>query len=155
QPVDGEIPPLHVFSRIFAVADLIGMAAIAVADVAAKGSDLDYVGVLGDLLVRNRRRVAGPSVGLLWQGNQHYTELRSDCVGFREDLHDLGWSRIGSHIVIRGLTGEQQVAHTSAAQECLMAGCPQAADDLDSVFTNRAHLISRYHRAVRAEPRFG
>ena len=39
--VDGEVAALHIFARIAAEAHLIRMAAVGVADIAAKGRDLD------------------------------------------------------------------------------------------------------------------
>jgi len=51
QAVDGEVTALHVFPWIFAEADFIRMAAVAVADVTAKGCDFDRIG--------SRRRDAG------------------------------------------------------------------------------------------------
>src|SRR5215467_5229525 len=42
QTVDGEIPSLNVFFRIAAEADLVGMASIAIADIATECCNLDY-----------------------------------------------------------------------------------------------------------------
>ncbi len=66
--IDGEVAALHVLARVFGEANLVGMAAVGVADVGAKGGDFDCgapaLGLTGEC--------ARCSIGL---GHQHYSEL--------------------------------------------------------------------------------
>ena len=79
EAVDGEVAALDVFGGVEGVADLVGMAAIGVRTVGAKGRDLHlrWGGLLGGVL------------GL--GGNENDAEVRADSKGAREHVeHDVG-----------------------------------------------------------------
>jgi hypothetical protein len=69
------------------------MAAIGVANVAAKGGDFNFVAVAG---------------------YEDYTELSTDTKGIRKQLHDLGRRGVGGYVVVSRLAIEQKIAHTTA-----------------------------------------
>ena len=104
QAVDGEVAALDIFLSTLAEAHLVGMAAVAVADVAAEGRDLDRVA----RVVSHR--------------NQHDSKLRAHRVGFGKDPHDLVGRGVGGDVVIGGLAAEQQIANASADEVSLVAG---------------------------------
>ena len=74
QAVDGEVAARNVFLRSASVDDLVRMATIGVANVAAEGGDFNLVAVA-------------------W--NQDDTELGTDTDGIRKQLHDLSRRGVG------------------------------------------------------------
>ena len=69
QAVDGEVAALDIFLRTLAETHLVGMAAIAVADVTAEGGDFDHVAVTGrDFWIRRSQlsRYECPAVETLF-----------------------------------------------------------------------------------------
>ena len=68
--------------------------------VAAKGGDFDFVAVAG---------------------NKNDAELRADSEAVGKKLHDALGSSVGGDVVIGGLAPEQEVAHTAADQQGLVA----------------------------------
>ena len=103
QPVDGEVAALDIFLSALAEAYLVGMAAVAVADVTAEGGDLNRV------------------VRVVSERNQHNSELRAHGVGFGKDPHDFVGRGVGGNVVIGGFDTEQQIAHAAADQVSLVA----------------------------------
>ena len=96
------------------------MAAVAVADVAAKGGDFDDGGVWA-ISCRDvaRKRLPQAHLSQLW--HQHHSELRAHCIGLRKDPHDFIRRGIGSDVVVGGLATQQQIAHASADEIGLVA----------------------------------
>src|SRR5208282_5546792 len=78
--IDGEIAALHVFPRIFAEADLVGVTAIGVADIRTEGRDFDCLAVTGE----GARRSTG-----FCKRYEHHSELLPDREGLWKDLHYL------------------------------------------------------------------
>src|SRR5206468_11981716 len=64
--------------------------------------------------------------------DEHHSELRANCVGFRENLHDLLGRGIAGHVVIGGIAAEKKIAHASADEISLMAFVAERADGRDS-----------------------
>ena len=90
-------------SRAVAEADLVGMAAIAVADVATEGSDLDR-----DCSISDR--------------NQDDAKLRAHRIGLGKDPHDLVRGCVGGDVVIGRFAAKQEIADASSDQVGLMLG---------------------------------
>jgi hypothetical protein len=125
QTVDGEVAALNVFAGISGEADLVGMAAIRVADVGPKGCNLNGVTLSGGaLFFRNRE--------------EHNSELRADGVCFRENPHDFFRASIGGDVVIGRFAAEEQIAYAPAYEIRLMAMIPEGTNDRNGEF---AHLL--------------
>ncbi len=86
QAVDGEITAGDVFLRCLGVKHAIGMAAVGIAQVGAKGGDFDLGGIAR---------------------NKNNAELRADSDASGEKLQDTLRSSVGGHVVIGGLALKQ------------------------------------------------
>lgn len=98
--VDGEIAALHVFFRRLGIDDLVGMAAVGIADIGAEGGDFHLEGIVAD---------------------EDDTELRADIEALREKLQDFGRSGVCGDVIISGISPKQDVAHAAADEESLVA----------------------------------
>src|SRR5438046_1724896 len=99
------------------------MAAVAIAHVTAKSCNLNAELVLmadGVVFVRCSATLVGRNTLALRQRNEQDSELRSHGVSLRENAHDVIGSRVRGDVVVRWLTLQQQVAHTSADEIGLM-----------------------------------
>jgi hypothetical protein len=91
---------LHVLFGCLGVDELVGMAAVGIADVGTEGSNFDLEGVLAD---------------------EYDAELRADIEGGGEELQNFGGSCVGGDVKISGITLEKNVAHAAANEESLVA----------------------------------
>src|SRR5580704_4880215 len=76
------------------------MAAIGIGDIGAERSDFDLVAIAGD---------------------EHNAEFGAYPQTFGEDAHHLIWSGAGGDVVIGGFAMKQNIAHTTAHQQRLIA----------------------------------
>ncbi len=100
QTVDGEVAALHILLRHFRINHAVRVPAVAVAHVRAERGNLDFQPIP-------------------W--NQNHAELRTYCHTFRKQCRDLVRRGIRRHVVIGRFAAEQQVAHTSAHKQRLVA----------------------------------
>src|ERR1051326_7200375 len=98
------------------------MAAIAVAEIAAKGGHFDRAALILD-------------------GNQHHSELFTNRQGLGKNADYLLRRGIGGDVIIGGLQAKQQIAHTSAYQIALKATLAQLAPDLDGLLFHAPFLM--------------
>ena len=122
QAVDGEVAARNVFLRSVRVNDLVWMAAIGIANVAAERSDFNLVAVAG---------------------NKDYTELGTDTKGIGKQLHDLSGRGVGGYVVIGWIAIEQNVADTTADQQGLIAVLLKRCADRIGQFSGIHVLIMR------------
>ena len=132
--VDREIAALHIFTRIFTEANLIGMAAVGVANVRTKGRHFNRVHASGAMALLARH---GWLVG--WERHEHDSELLADGISLREGLHDLPWSRIGGNVIVGRLAAEKKIADASSSEVGLVATLAQCANDFDGVLFRARH----------------
>jgi hypothetical protein len=107
QAVDGEVAAQHVFARLRFEVDRAGPAAVAVLVIAAEGRDFHLRFTVAD---------------------EHDAEMRAYLSGIRKQAHDTIGRRIGRDVEVLGCDAEQQVAHASADQPCLVPGGAQPRD---------------------------
>src|SRR5208283_3473103 len=100
QAIDGEIAAGDVFLRCFGVEHAIGMAAIGIAHVGAKGGDFDLAGIAK---------------------NKNNAELGANSDAIGEKLQDALRSSVGGYVVVGGFTLEQEVTDTAADEQSFMA----------------------------------
>ena len=105
--------------------NLVGMAAVAVADVTAESGDFDRVGMTAGSMLAARD--VASYVSALGFRDEYDSELSSHGISFREDAHDLLGRGIRGDIVVGRLASENQIAHTAAAQVGLMASIAESA----------------------------
>jgi hypothetical protein len=98
--VDGEIAALNVFLGRLGVDDLVGMAAIGVAEVGAKRGDLDFGRIFAD---------------------KNYAELCADIEAVGEDLQNFLRLCVCCNVIVRRFAMEENVAHTAADEKGLVA----------------------------------
>src|SRR5260370_26596146 len=91
--VDGEIATLHVFFRRLGIDDLVGMAAVGIADIGAEGGDFDPEGIVAD---------------------EDDTELRADIEAVWEKSENFLWSGVGGDAVIAGVAIGEDVRRPGA-----------------------------------------
>src|SRR5258708_2681863 len=114
QAVDSEIAALDIFFGGLRINNLIGMAAVGIADIGAEGGDFHLEGVVAD---------------------EDDTELRADIEAVWEKLQNLLRSGVCGDVEIGGIATEKNVAHAAADEESLVpvtltlvahrvAGCP-------------------------------
>ena len=96
EAVDGEIAALHIFFRSLGIDDLVGMAAVGIADVRAECGDFDLEGILAD---------------------EYDAELRADIEGVGEELQNFLRSCVCGDIVIGGIAMEKDVSHAATDEE--------------------------------------
>jgi hypothetical protein len=63
--------------------------------------------------------------------HQHDPKLGTHGIGFGEDTHHLVGSGVSGHVIVCGFPTQEQIAHTSADQVCLMAALAKGAHDFD------------------------
>src|SRR5271154_2471674 len=73
--------------------------------------------------------------------HQNYAKLRADSDAFGKNLQHLFGCSVGSDVVVLRLTSEQEIAHTAAHQQRLIAMAQQSV-------TNRIGQLSRGHSAI-------
>jgi hypothetical protein len=100
EAVDGEITALDIFFGSLRINDLIGMAAVGVADIRAEGGDFHLERIAAD---------------------EDDAELCAHIEAVWEKFENFLWSGIGGDVVIGGIAMEKDVAHTTADEECLVA----------------------------------
>ena len=100
ETVDGEVAALHVFFWRFGIDDLVGMAAVGVANVGAEGGYFDFEGILAD---------------------EDDAELSADIEAAGEEPEHFLRRRIRCHVVVRGFTIQKDIAHATADEESLSA----------------------------------
>jgi len=122
EAVDGEIAALDIFFGCFRVDDLIGMAAVRVAEVGAEGGDFDLEGIVAD---------------------EDDAELRADIEAVGEELQNFGRSCVGGDVVIRGIASKQDVAHTAADEESLVTLALERVTDRIGEFPGIHGMIMR------------
>src|ERR1051326_5245192 len=105
------------------------MAAIAVAEIAAKGGHFDRAALILD-------------------GDQHHSELFTNREGLGKNADYLLRRGIGGDVIIGGLLAKQQIAHASANQIALEAALAQLAHDLDGLLFHAAFRMIRYYLIV-------
>jgi hypothetical protein len=98
--VDGEIAALDVSFRSQRIDNLVGMAAVGVADIGAEGGDFNFEGILAD---------------------EDDPEMRADIEAVGKKLQDFLRRSICGDVVIRRLAMEKDVADTAADEESLVA----------------------------------
>jgi hypothetical protein len=125
QAIDGEIAALNVFFGCPGIDDLVGMAAIGVADIGAEGGYFDFEGVLAD---------------------EDDTELGADVEAVGKQAEYFRGSGIGGDIVIGGLATEKDVSHTAADKKGLMALTFKRAANRIGEFPRIHGLIMRLGR---------
>jgi hypothetical protein len=99
QAIDGEIAALHVFFGCPGINNLVGMAAVRVADIGAEGGDFDFAGILAD---------------------EDDTELGADIEAAGKQEEYFNGSGIRGDIVIGGLATEKNISHTAADKKGLV-----------------------------------
>ncbi len=100
EAVDGEVTTLDVFFRGFGIDDLIGVAAIGVADIGTEGCDFDFEAFLDE---------------------ENDAELRANADAMWKDAQHFSWSSVGRNVVIGRLATEKDVAHAAADKERLVS----------------------------------
>jgi hypothetical protein len=99
EAVDGEIAALDILFGSLGIDDLIGMAAIGIADIGAEGGDFDLEGIVAD---------------------EDDTELHADIEAVGEELQDFGGSCVCGDVVIGRIAPKKDVAHAAADEEGLV-----------------------------------
>jgi hypothetical protein len=127
EAVDGEIAALDIFFGRLGIDDLVGMAAVGIADVGAEGGDFDFDGVVAD---------------------EDDAELRADIEGVGEQLQNLLRSCIGGNVVVRGLTMQKDVANAAADEESLVAVTLESFANRIGEFAGIHGMIMRLWREV-------
>ena len=89
------------------------------------------------------RKVATSTVlfAVISHRHQHHSKLRAHRVGFGKDPHDLVGRGVGGDVVIGGLAAEQQIAHASANEVCLVAVLAQSANNLLGELFGLRHFV--------------
>jgi hypothetical protein len=125
QAVDGEIAAGDVFLRRFRVEHTIGMPAIGIAQIRAKGGDFDFGGVAK---------------------NKNNAELGAypDAIG--EKLQDALRNSVGGYVVVGGSAIQEQVADTTADEQGLIAMAAEGIADRIGQFAGTHGLIMRQAR---------
>jgi hypothetical protein len=100
ETVDGEIAALDVFLGGLGIDDLVGMAAIGVAEVGAKRGDLDFERIVTD---------------------EDYAELRAYIEAVGEDPQNFLRLCVCCNVIILGLAMEKDVAHAASDEKGLVA----------------------------------
>jgi hypothetical protein len=98
--VNGEITALDVLFGSLGIDDLIGMAAIGIAEIRAECGDLDLEGIAPD---------------------EDDAELRADIEAVGKQAENFSGSGVGSDVVIGGITLEENIAHAATDEEGLVA----------------------------------
>ena len=120
--VNGEIAALDVFFGCFGINDLVGMAAVRVADIGAEGGDFDFEGVLAD---------------------ENDTELGADIEALWEELKNLLRSGVSGDVVIGGIAMEEDIADAASDEEGLMAVALKSIADGVGEFARIHGMIMR------------
>ena len=94
--VDREIAALHVFFGRVGIDDLVGMAAVGVANVGAEGGHFDFEGILAD---------------------EYDAELCADIEAAGEELQHFLRRCIRCHVIIRRFAIQKDIAHATADEE--------------------------------------
>ena len=108
QAVDGEVAPLNVLLRSLSIDDLIGVAAVGIAEVGAEGGDFDFEGVLAD---------------------EDDTELNSHIEAVWKELENFRGRGVGGDVVIEGIAVEKNIAHTATSEQRLVSAAFQDVAD--------------------------
>ncbi len=122
QAVDREVTARNVFLWGPSVDDLVRMAAIGIAHIAAEGSDFYFDAVAED---------------------EDDSELGTDPDRIGEQLHDLEGRGVSGHVVIGGITIEQKIADTAADKQSLVAVLLKGGADRIGKFSGIHVLIMR------------
>ena len=128
EAVDGEVAAGHVFLRRFGVDDLIGVAAVGVAEVVAEGGDLDFA---------------------VFALDEDYAELSAYGEAVGEELEDAIGVGVRGDVKIGGFAVEEEIANAAAHEEGLVAVLLES--DADGVGElARVHLVImlQVHRKV-------
>ena len=96
QAVDGEVATGDVFLGGGGVYDGIGVAAVGIANVFAKGSDLDLEAIAG---------------------NENDAEMGADADAAGEEGHNAVGSSVGGDVVIRGIAMQEKIANAAAHEQ--------------------------------------
>ena len=99
EAVDGEVTTLDVFLGRVGIDDLVGMAAVGVADVGAKGGYFDFKGIVAD---------------------ENYSELCADVEAVGKESQNFLRLCVGCNVIIGGLAMEKDVAHAAADEKGLV-----------------------------------
>ena len=100
ESVDGEIAALDVFLRHLGIDDLVGMAAIGVAEIGTKRGDFDFEGIVAD---------------------EDYAELRADVEAVGEESQNFLRLCVCCNVIIRWLAMKKDVAHAATDEKGLVA----------------------------------
>jgi hypothetical protein len=122
EAVDGEIAALDIFFGSLGVDDLVGMAAVGIADVGTEGSNLDLEGVLPE---------------------EDDAELRADIEAVWEEFENFRRRGVGGDVVIGGIAMKKDVAHTAADEEGLVSASLKGAANRIGEFAGIHGMIMR------------
>jgi len=125
QTVDGEVAAGHVFLGRFGVDHAIGMPAVGVTHIGAKGGDFDLACIARD---------------------KNDAELRADSHASREKMQDTVRSGVGGYVVISGLAIQEDIAHTATDEQRLVTVADQRVADRIGEFAGVHGLIMRQAR---------
>ena len=127
ETVDGEVAALHVFFCRLGIDDLVGMAAVGVANVGTEGGHFDFEGILAD---------------------EYDAELCADIEAVGEESQHFLRRCVCGDVIIRGFAIQKDVPHATADEESLAAMALKRETDRIGEFAGIHGMIMRLWEEV-------